>query len=263
MAGSILIGRIPVRYADVALIHRIVAQEGAPTFLRLVQRLTPSWNHYLSNAATLLKETLSFCVTLGLLESTAERAWDDRSFTTAYPPAGLRVRVLALLSRQTEDEQRAFRGIHDTLVELGLYHTSVQETVEIMERSAYGQAFKWNDTKVNFWCQFMSDLGLVLRMPPERLVCSPGTALLLDLLPPAQVPLRPLLGTWHQETFAVFTRLGDVHEGIARALLRLEASGQITLEYASDAVGSVVLCGRRVSSLAPTTPRRSASVAPL
>lgn len=224
--------------------------------------MTPRWNHYLANAATLLKETLSFSTTLGLLDSTAERAWDDRTFTTAYGTASLRLSILDLLGRQTEHDQLAFRGIHDTLVDLGLYHTSIQEIVEVMERSPYGQAFKWNDTKINFWCQFMDDLGLVLRMPPERLVCCPSTALLLDLLPSTPVAIRPLLGTWHQDAFAVFTRLGDVHEGMARALLRLEASGHITLGYASDAVGSVLLCGRRVSLLTPHSTRRSADVAP-
>ncbi|WP_188904873.1 hypothetical protein [Deinococcus aerophilus] len=209
--------------------------------------LTPRWSYYLSNAATLLKETLSFGVTLGLFECGSERAWDDRTFRTAFPAAGLRATVLQLLTKQGDLAQLAFRGVHDTLVDQGKVYTDVPEVVEVMESSAFGQAFRWNDTKVNFWSQFAHDLGLVIRMPPQRLALSPTTALLRELLPEECGPVRPMLEYWHREYCAVFTRLGDVHEGFARALLRLEAQGHLTLSYASDTVGSVVLCGRRVS----------------
>ncbi|MDL2344405.1 hypothetical protein QOL99_09585 [Deinococcus sp. MIMF12] len=225
--------------------------------------LTPRWTYYLSSAATLLKETLSFAVTLGLLESTQERAWDDRTFTTAFAPDRLRATVLHLLTRQADVPQQAFRGVHDTLVEQGKLHTAVQEVLELMETSAYGRAFRWNDTKVNFWSQFAHDLGLVIRMPPERLVLSPSTALLLELLPDEGGPLRPLLEHWHREYCAVFTRLGEVHEGFARALLRLEVQGYLTLSYASDTVGTVLLCGRRVSHCTLHAPQEGRHVDPL
>lgn len=252
MAGSLLIGRIPVRYDDLALLHHVIAERGTVTFPQLTTALTPRWTYYLSSAATLLKETLSFGVTLGLFESSAERAWDDRTFRTPFPATRLRATVLHLLTTQDDLAQLAFRGVHDVLVEQGKVHTDVPTVVELMESGPYGFAFRWNDTKVNFWLQFMHDLGLVVRMPPQRLVLSPTTPLLLELLPREGGPVRPMLEGWHDEFCAVFTRLGDVHEGFARALLRLETQGHVTLTYASDTVGSVLCCGRRVSHWAPS-----------
>lgn len=247
MANSLLISRIPVRYADLALIHRQLEAHGSLSFPQLTQQLTPHWNSYLATSATLLRETLSFGTTLGLYHCSDERAWENRNFHTPHPHAPLRPTILHLLNRQTDPAQQAFKGLHDTLIDLGKVQTTVSELIELMEIGPYRQVFKWNDTKVNFWSQFFHDLGLTLRLPPERLICSPSTALLLDLLPLQGGLLRPTLEGWHQNACRVFTCLGEVHEGFARALLRLEQQGHLSLYYASDARGSLLLCGRRVS----------------
>ncbi|GGS28439.1 hypothetical protein [Deinococcus knuensis] len=247
MAGSLLIGRIPVRYDDLSLLQRLIEQHPGITFKALKETLTPHWTYYLSSSASLLKETLSFGTTLGLFISSAERSWDDRTFSTSYQSKHLRATILHLLSAQSDTSQRAFRGVHDELIDQGHVHTDISSILECMETGPYGQIFRWNDTKVNFWSQFMHDLGLVIRLPPERVILSPTTSLLRELLPAQCGPVRPLLETWHRDYHAVFTRLGEVHEGLARALLRLEQQGHMTFTYASDAVGSVLLCGRRIS----------------
>lgn len=247
MANSLLISRIPVRYADLVLIHQQLETYGSLSFPQLTQQLTPNWNSYLASSATLLRETLSFGTTLGLYQSSDERAWENRYFHSQHSHALLRPTILSLLNQQTDPAQRAFKGLHDTLINLGKVQTTVSELIELMELGPYGQVFKWNNTKVNFWSHFFHDLGLILHLPPERLICSPSTALLLDLLPLQGGPLRLTLDGWHQNFCRVFTCLGEVHEGFARALLRLEQQGHLNLHYASDASGSLLLCGRRVS----------------
>lgn len=211
--------------------------------------MTAHWQYYLSNSGALLKETVSFGVSVGLLSSTVERAWDDRVIELVAPGGSLELHLLSLMGKLQEPDQRIFRGVHDHLVDQGVYFTSVSDVLERMERTPARDLFKWNITKVNFWSHFMHDLGLLVRLPPERIVMSPVSTLLRDALAQSSPDgdLRRLLERWHVEYFSVFTRLGEVHEGTARALLRLEQSGTLELRYASDAVGSLLLCGRRVS----------------
>lgn len=212
--------------------------------------MTAQWQYYISSSGALLKETVSFGVAVGLYSSSADRAWDDRVIRNVPANLPLELRVLKLLGEQTDPVQRAFRGAHDLLVEQGVYYSSLDDVLQRLEVSAYRDLFKWNLTKIAFWSHFLHDLGLLVRLPPERLVLSPGSRLLRAALAASQAAqgeLRPLLQGWHTDYFAVFTRLGEVHEGVARGLLRLEAAGELELSYASDAAGSMLLCGRRIS----------------
>ncbi|UBV45522.1 hypothetical protein LAJ19_21605 (plasmid) [Deinococcus taeanensis] len=222
-------------------------------FRELSGVLTPNWAYYLTSSGALLKETVSFGVSLGLFTSTADRSWDDRVIGLEPYHPSLALHSLQLLGKQEDPVQRAFRGVHDLLVEQGVFYTSVSDVLERMEVSPLRELFKWNITKVAFWAHFMHDLGLVVRLPPERLILSPASPLLRAQFSedgPTSGSLRSLLEAWHHDSFAVFTRLGEVHEGLARALLRLESLGELQLSYASDSAGSLLLCGRRVSHFA-------------
>ena len=254
MAGSVLISRIPVRYHDLAFIVALLERRGPLKFADLRTVLSPTWHYYLSSSGALIKETLGFGVSLGIFKTTSERSWDDRILSLDIEGVwhqSFPLRLLYLFTTQNEVPQRAFRGVHDVLIDQGVHFTTAKDIVERMEVSPYRNAFAWNETKINFWAQFMHDLGLLVRLPPENLALSPSSEILVALLP-TRGALRAELERWHTEYFAVFTRLGEVHDGLARALLRLEDAGHVKWTYSSDAVGSVQLCGRRISDFERT-----------
>jgi len=186
MAGSVLISRIPVRYHDLAFIVALLERHGSLRFADLRGLLSPTWHYYLSASGTLIKETLGFGVTLGILNATPERSWDDRIVslnTSEGTHPSLALRLLHLFTIQSEVPQRAFRGVHDVLVDQDVHFTTAKDIVERMEGGPYSGAFAWNETKINFWAQFMHDLGLLVRLPPENLAISPSSELLVRLLP--------------------------------------------------------------------------------
>lgn len=220
------------------------------SFAEIVQQFAPAPSNALEASFQLHKETLGFLQGCGLIEITPARSWSERCFHPLEPTEqGFELTLLGALSRQSDPRQQALRKVHDTLVGKGAMQYGLGEIVEILETSAPIAGVTWNATKVGFWATLYQALGLLIRHNPDQVVLSPQSTLLRQLVPTTKVSLQGWLEAIERSHFACFSREGHLHGGLVVSLLRLERQGVIGLSYQSDAPGSVMVDGRRISHI--------------
>ena len=253
MAKGLLISRLPVRLHELALVSSWIGNAGTATFRELHHRFVCSSGPIDVQASGLMKELLGFLSTLGMLKMTNHRRWEDRSFTYSGGTEDFGLTLLKRINRHTDVRQRAIYLLHEQLTRRAVQHANTQEVLALMESNYGSLGFVWNEAKITFATKLLADLGLITYLPPGRIAMSPASQLLLKAIPAGRSALADLLGFVDRDLFSVFTSQGNVHEGVARALLRLANQGDLRLSYQSDSRNSLVLAGRRVSILDRTS----------
>ena len=161
------------------------------------------------------------------------------------------------------DNRDAFRIVHDLAVRQDAFLVTKDDLLKGLE-GMYPGEYAWNTEKMRSWQWLASYLGLIRSLDPRQadLMICPTPKLLLSALRQSVISgqvaeqrhrkrSRILISAWleymEDNLFRCFTERRDVHDGLARALLSMDAAGQIELDMMSDAPGAPLLRGRRVS----------------
>ena len=179
-------------------------------------------------------------------------------------PLPFRLAVLQQL-HQAGDSRNAFRIVHDAAVRKNQLFTSKTDLIRQLE-PLYPVDYAWNNEKLRSWEWLATYIGLIrpLNSRQADLMICPQPHLLQDLLhrfagrtfgtededKKARVPV----GAWVRFVEANFFSCtsndrGELYVGLGRALLAMEAAGQINLEMKSDAPGAMTMSGRSVSHI--------------
>lgn len=251
-----------VRGPELAAIFAELMSSGSLPYGEVVRRFAPPPD---PRNDELVREGLEMLRALELVWRTKSEEEDDMLYGVSdkipkdvpfCPPALERLHLLS-------DNRRVFRLVHDLIVGKDLLFVDRHSLLVDLEDEHPQTEYAWNIEKIRTWKAIAEFCGLIRDVKPSEgdVLVSPTLDLVMHTLTAylhntdttgrrqsRQVPVPGWLEFVEDKYFRCYTDRSSVHQGLAHALLSMQAGRKIGLKMLSDA-SSVSLSGKRASHI--------------
>lgn len=252
-----------VRGPELEAIFSLIRQSGTTSFEALGDLFAGTEAPDTPRNDELLLDALDFLRAVELVGRWRDE--DGKQLYQALEGAGIQMPFRLALLHQLHlatDSRNAFRIVHNTAVRGNLFLTSKADLLKQLE-PLYPEDYAWNTEKLRSWEWLAAFIGLVRPVSSRTadLMICPQPVLVVSLLRAFATEksgtqregeqVTVLISNWLRFVEAGFfsctTERRELYDGLGRALLAMEAAGQIRLEMKSDASGAIMMHGRNVS----------------